>query len=376
MNITGSVISAPVQTNFNLNHMPSYYKRIVLASRPEGDIEPNTFRTELHPLSGLSVGDGEILVQVTWLSLDPAMRGYLRDARSYLPPVKIGETMRSQGLGVVIKAGNGSSVPVGQIVAGPFGEPILLRVTLLKLAGWTEYAVMKEKQVDKISVPKGAQDIDFLNTLGMPGLTAYFGIKEICDIKPGDKMIVSGAAGAVGSVACQLGKRAGAKVYAIAGSKEKCEWLERELGVDRAFNYKSTSFRKDLKEVGYIDVYFDNVGGDILDLILTRLNIGARIALCGAISQYNAAKPKGLQNYLTLIAMRAKIQGFIIFDYTAKFPAAIEEMAGALADGSLKSKFHVVEGIEQAPVALPWLFSGKNNGKLLVKVQTEPSAKL
>ncbi|KAJ6494815.1 hypothetical protein C8R47DRAFT_1117317 [Mycena vitilis] len=339
-----------------------HYKRIVLNSRPEGDIEPTTFRTETLPLSNLKPGNGEVLVQITWLSLDPAMRGYIRDVRSYLPPVQIGETMRAMGLGVVIKAGPQSIHPVGQLVTGAFG--------------WTEFAVMKDKHVDKVTVPKGVQTLDFLNTLGTSGLTAYFGLRDVCDLKPGDKMVVSGAAGSVGSIACQLGKRAGATVYAIAGGQDKCEWLEKELGVDKAFNYKNPTFRKDFQAAGYIDVFFDNVGGDILDIVLTRLNKGARIALCGAISQYNVAKPKGLQNYLSLIGQRAKIQGFIILDYTAEFPAAIEELARGLVDGSIKRKFHIVEGLEQAPVALPMLFSGGNTGKLVVKVSDETQAKL
>ncbi|KAJ7773256.1 hypothetical protein B0H16DRAFT_1511664 [Mycena metata] len=339
-----------------------HYKRIVLNSRPEGDIEPTTFRTETLPLNNLKPGAGEVLVQVTWLSLDPAMRGYIRDVRSYLPPVQIGETMRAQGLGVVVQAGSKSVHSVGQLVSGAFG--------------WTEFAVMKDRHAEKITVPKGVQPLDFLNILGSSGLTAYFGLRDICQLKPGDKMVVSGAAGSVGSVACQLGKRAGATVYAIAGSQEKCEWLVKELGVDKAFNYKSPTFRKDFKEAGYIDAYFDNVGGDILDMVLTRLNKGARIALCGAISQYNATKPKGLQNYLTLISQRAKIQGFIILDYTTEFPAAIEEMGRAIADGSLKGKFHIVHGLEQAPVALPMLFTGGNTGKLVVKVSEEPRTKL
>ncbi|KAJ7158769.1 hypothetical protein C8R46DRAFT_1110231 [Mycena filopes] len=338
-----------------------HYKRIVLNSRPDGDIEPDTFRTETLPLN-LKPGAGEVLVQVTWLSLDPAMRGYIRDVRSYLPPVQIGETMRAQGLGVVVEAGSKSAHSVGQLVSGAFG--------------WTEFAVMKDKHVEKITVPKGVQPLDFLNILGTSGLTAYFGLRDVCQLKPGDKMVVSGAAGSVGAVACQLGKRAGATVYAIAGSQEKCDWLVKEVGVDKAFNYKSPTFRKDFKDAGYIDVFFDNVGGDILDMVLTRLNKGARIALCGAISQYNATKPKGLQNYLTLISQRAKIQGFIILDYTAEFPAAIEEMGRAIADGSMKGQFHIVEGLEQAPRALPMLFTGGNTGKLVVKVSQEPQTKL
>ncbi|KAF7327736.1 PKS-ER domain-containing protein [Mycena kentingensis (nom. inval.)] len=372
--------------------MPATYKRIVLQERPIADIEPNTFRTETHELSKLNPGPHEVLIQTTWLSLDPAMRGYIRDVRSYLPPVKIGETMRAQGLGIVVKTGKDSALSVGQLVSGAFG--------------WTEYAVMKDKHVEKVmyarpervdcclppvvsrrasriltsSTPSAPQarylPIRFPCLIAGAGLTAYFGVHDICQVKPGETMVVSGAAGSVGVVACQLGKRAGAKVYAIAGSQEKCEWLEKEIGVDRAFNYKSKTFYKEFKEIGLVDVVFENVGGDLLDMVLTRLNKDARVALCGAISQYNAAKPKGLKNYLVLISMRAKIQGFIILDYANRFPKGIAELAKGIADGSIKRKFHIVEGLEQAPAVLPWLYEGKNDGKLLVKVSDASKTKL
>ncbi|KAG6842302.1 hypothetical protein C0991_010590 [Blastosporella zonata] len=341
---------------------PKQFKQIVLNERPVGDFEPNTFRTEVLPFN-LKPGQGEVLVQCTWLSLDPAMRGYVRDARSYLPPVKIGEVMRAQGLGVVVETGPGTSLSVGDTVSGPWGM--------------TEYAVMKEKTVEKLTIPKGVQALDFLNTLGSSGMTAYFGLKDVAQIKKGDVMVVSGAAGSVGAIACQLGKRAGAKVYGIAGSPDKCDWLVKELGIDGAFNYKSIKFREEFKKIGYVDVYFDNVGGDILDMVLTRLAQNARIALCGAISQYNATKPRGLQNYLTLISQRAKIQGFIVFDYASRYPEAIDELSAGLIDGSIKRKFHIIEGgIEQAPKSLPLLFSGGNTGKLVVKVSEELKAKL
>ncbi|KAF8910620.1 alcohol dehydrogenase [Gymnopilus junonius] len=339
---------------------PTHYKRVVLNSRPEGDIEPGTFRTEVVPFSSLKPGKGEALVRCTWLSLDPAMRGYIRDTRSYLPPVKIGEVMRALGLGVVIETGPGSKFKVGDYVSGPWG--------------WTEYAVMKDSALDKLAIPQGVEPLDYLNVLGIAGLTAYFGLKKIGDLKPGEKLVVSGAAGSVGLVACQLGKAAGAKVYAIAGSDDKCRWLEKELGVEKAFNYKSPSFYPDLKKnVGYLDVYFDNVGGEILDFLLTRLNKDARIILCGAISAYNSSKPKGLQSYLNLISQRAKIQGFIYMDYASEYPAAIAELSEGLRSGAITRKFHIVEGgIEQAPKALPMLFSGGNTGKLVVKVSEEP----
>ncbi|KAF8656233.1 hypothetical protein AX16_002669 [Volvariella volvacea WC 439] len=343
-------MTAPIPT-------PPRYTRIVLNERPQKDIELNTFRTETLPFE-LHPRPGQVVVKVLWLSLDPAMRGYLRDIRSYLPPVQIGEVMRAQGLGVVIRSGEGSKHPVGTYVSGPFG--------------WTEYAVMKDKQVEQIVVPPGAQLLDFLNTLGLSGLTAYFGLKDIGQLKAGETLVVSGAAGSVGMIVCQLGKQIGAKVYAIAGSEDKCDWLKNEIGVDGVFNYKSPTFKQDFKKIGYLDVFFDNVGGEILDLALTRLNKNARIVLCGAISAYNAVKPRGLQGYLNLISQRAKIEGFIVFDYADKYHIAIRDLAQALSNGTMKRKFHIIEGgLEQAPKALPLLFSGGNTGKLVVKVSDD-----
>lgn len=340
---------------------PSNYKQIVLNSRPVADIEPTTFRTEVRSLSELKPGQGEVLVQCTWLSLDPAMRGYIRDVRSYLPPVKIGEVMRAGGLGVVVSVGAGSKFKVGDYVSGAWGMQ--------------EYAVVKDKHLDKLDLPTGVEPLDYLNVLGSSGLTAYFGLKDIGKLKAGEKLVVSGAAGSVGTVVCQLGKAAGAKVYAIAGGPEKCAWLEKEIGVDKALDYKSPTFFADVKKhVGYLDVYFDNVGGDILDFMLTRLNKDARIVLCGAISQYNAVKAKGLQGYMNLISQRAQIRGFIVFDYEKQYPEALDYLRKGLSDGTIKRKFHIVEGgIEEAPKALPMLFSGGNTGKLVVRVSQEPS---
>ncbi|EPQ54095.1 NAD P-binding protein [Gloeophyllum trabeum ATCC 11539] len=340
----------------------STYTRIVLQERPgAGDITPTTFRTESLPLAGLAPNAGELLVQVHWLSLDPAMRGWLNDARSYVPPVQIGEVMRAAGLGTVVQAGEGAAFRAGDLVRGTFG--------------WTEYAVMKAKAVEKIELPKGAELLDFLGPLGMSGMTAYFGLEDVGQLQPGETLVVSGAAGSVGSLVCQMGKKRGAKVVAIAGSPEKCAWLEREVGVDRALNYKDPQWKEEMKKVGWVDVYFDNVGGEMLDFLLTRLNKGARIALCGAISDYNR-KPKGLTSYLALIGQRAKLQGFIVFDYADQFPKAMKEIAGWLADGSLKRKFHIVEGLENAPSALTMLFTGGNTGKLVVKVDHGAKSKL
>ncbi|KAG1722968.1 uncharacterized protein EDB91DRAFT_186739 [Suillus paluster] len=340
--------------------LPKTFSQIVLRERPIADILPNTFESKTQAFDGLHVGKNQALVQVTYLSLDPAMRGWLNDKRSYLPPVKIGEVMRGLGLGVVMSVGEGSKFKKGDLVHGTFG--------------WTEYVVVNDNSLEKISPPPGTTSLDFLNTLGMPGMTAYFGLHEVGQLKAGETLVVSGAAGAVGSLVCQLGKRAGARVVAIAGTTDKCAWLENELGVDKVLNYKSPTFRKDfVKAVGYLDVYFDNVGGEMLDLALSRLKQNARVVLCGAISQYNAQQPKGLMQYLNLISQRAKIQGFIVFDYVKQYPQAIQEIATGLVDGSIKRKFHVVEGLQNAPNALTMLFSGANSGKLVVKVSDEPA---
>lgn len=342
--------------------VPKHYKRIVLQERPEKDIVPTTFRTETRPFD-LKPGEGEALVQVTWVSLDPAMRGWLRNTRSYLPPVQIGETMRAAALGTIIEVGPGSTFTVGDTVTGALGM--------------TEYTVMPNKSLEKLDIPKGVDALDFLNTLGTSGMTAYFGLKDIGRLKAGEILVVSGAAGSVGSLVCQLGKRMGAKVYAIAGSPDKCEWLLTEIGVDGVLNYKRPTFREDFKKIGYLDVFFDNVGGDILDFALTRLNKGARIVLCGAISQYNTTEPVGLKNYLNLISQRATIQGFIVFDYARRYPEAIKELSIGLIDGTIKRKFHVIAGgVEEAPKALPLLFSGGNTGKLVVRVSPDPVPRL
>ncbi|KDQ15907.1 hypothetical protein BOTBODRAFT_31355 [Botryobasidium botryosum FD-172 SS1] len=338
--------------------LPETVTRVFLAERPgAGPIKDDTFAVERVPLPQ-PASDDEVLVRVDYVSLDPAMRGWLNDTRSYIAPVKIGETMRAQGLGTVVK-GN-KTFQVGDQVSGGLG--------------WAEYAVLKEKALTKITPPEGSTALDYLGPLGMPGMTAYIGLLEVSGINAGETLLVSGAAGAVGSIVCQIGKLKGAKVVALAGADEKCRWLEEELGVDRALNYKSPNFRKEFKDaVGYLDVFFDNVGGDILDLALTRLNKNARIALCGAISDYNVKEKKGMQNYLNLISQRAKIEGFVVLDYTARFPEFAAEVAQWIKEGRVKRKFHIEEGVERCPEYLQLLFNGGNTGKLVVKVSKETS---
>jgi len=333
---------------------------IVLAERPVGPVSAKTFAIKSVPLPQTLASD-DVLVRVDWISMDPAMRGWLNDSRSYIKPVQIGEKMRASAMGTVVKGG--TSFKPGDIVRGTLG--------------WCNYTVIKEKDVKKVVVPPGAHELDFLATLGMPGLTAYFGLFDVGQLKAGETLVVSGAAGAVGSVVCQLGKIRGARVIALAGSDDKVAWLENELGVDKALNYKSPSFVNDFKEtVGYLDVYFDNVGGSTLDLCLGRLKKGARVALCGAISAYNERRPTGLQGYLNLIGQRAKIEGFIVFDYVDRCPDAIKEMSKWIGEGKLKRKFHIVEGLEKCPEYLDILFSGGNTGKLVVKVSREAKVKL
>jgi NADPH-dependent curcumin reductase CurA len=231
--------------------------------------------------------------------------------------------------------------------------------------------------------PEGSTAIDYLGPLGMTGMTAYFvclivytktvfpyltllqGLLDVGKVKAGDTLVVSGAAGATGSLVCQIGKLKGAKVIAIASSS-KCSYLKNELGVDAALDYKSPTFVKDFRDtVGYLDVFFDNVGGEILDLALTRLKKGARIVLCGAISAYNAVKqPEGIKNYLTLISQRAKIEGFVVFDYRDRYAEGEADMAKWIKEGKLKRRYHIEEGLEHCPQHLGLLFSGGNTGKL------------
>jgi len=344
--------------------LPENYTRIVLAERPKTNIAPNTFRKERVAFD-LKPGPGEVLVRVDWLSLDPAMRGWIRDTASYIEPVRIGAVIRSVGLGTVVEAGEGCELRPGDIVCG--------------LTGWTDYAVLKKAEVfQKISgtgtqasiIPPGAQLLDFLGPLGVAGgFTAYFGLLDVAKIKAGETLVVSGAAGQVGSLVCQIGKLYGAKVIGIAGTDDKCRWLTDELKIDAALNYKNSSFRENFrKTVGYLDVFFDNVGGEILDLALTRLKQGARVTLCGAISDYNALKPKGISNYMNLIVRRAKIEGFVVSDYTARFPEALRELGKWISEGHIIRKYHIVEGLESAPKALPLLFTGGNTGKLVVRI--------
>ena len=356
--------------------MPSYTS-IHLAERPkDAIIAGKTFTAKQQSVpSAASLKDGEVLFQTLYLSLDPAMRGWLNPTRSYIPPVDVGAVMRGSGIGLIV-ASKSKQFPVGTYASG--------------MCGWSEYAVLKEKFVEPLDLPSGAVPTDALGCLGMTGLTAYFGILDVGAVKAGDFVVVSGAAGATGSVVGQIAKIKGARVLGLAGEDSKVAWLKEELGFDDALNYKDPQFKEKFRAAtkGLIDVYFDNVGGEILDMALARAKPHARFVMCGAISEYNKKKaqgpsvcagfrnPRGIdrtdkpQNYLMIISMRIRMQGFVVFDYEDKYSEARKELAQWLSEGKLKRKETIVRGgISQAEAALVGLFEGKNTGKLTDSIE-------
>lgn len=332
--------------------------QIRLARRPVGmpTRQEWSFTTEAVP----EPGDGAVLVKTLALSLDPAMRGWMNDAKSYIPPVGIEEVMRAGGIGKIIASRNPRFAP-GDLVTASLGVQ--------------EYALIAEADAKKAGLAKIDTRLgtvtQWLNVLGMPGMTAYFGLLDVGEPRPGDTVVVSGAAGAVGQTVGQLARIKGCRVVGIAGGRAKCDWVVGELGFDACIDYKAGNVKAGLKEhcPKGVDVYFDNVGGEILDDVLSRLARGARIVICGAISQYNNTTPiQGPKNYLSLLVNRARMQGMVVFDYTERFPAAIAELSGYLRDGRMKSKEDVVQGLENFPEALVKLFTGENFGKLVLQV--------
>ncbi|HEV1994475.1 MAG TPA: NADP-dependent oxidoreductase, partial [Candidatus Acidoferrum sp.] len=305
-----------------------------LAAHPVGLPKRSDWTYTEEPVRGTV--DGELLVKLLYISLDPAMRGWMNEGRSYIAPVGIGEVMRALALGRVIASKN-SNFAAGDHVSGAFGVQ--------------EYALSDGAGVIKID-PRLAPLPVYLSALGMPGMTAYFGLLDTGQPKPGDTVVISAAAGAVGSVAGQIAKIKGYRVIGIAGGAEKCQYVTRELGFDAAIDYKSEDVTKALQKhcPNAIDIYFDNVGGDILNAVLTQLARGARIIICGAISQYNNAGPiKGPSNYLSLLMNRASMKGMLVLDYVNRYPEAVGAMAGWIASEKLKSREHIVEGLQTFP---------------------------
>jgi NADPH-dependent curcumin reductase CurA len=331
----------------------SVNRQIRLAARPVG--LPTAESWHVTEQAVPAPADGEFTVAVSHLSLDPAMRGWMNDVRSYIPPVELGAVMRAAGVGRVT-ASEHPGFAVGDHVTGAFGVQ--------------EHALSDGGGVVKVD-PGLAALPTYLGTLGLTGMTAYFGLLEVGRPQEGDTVVVSGAAGAVGSVAGQIAKLKGCRVVGIAGGEEKCRWLVDELGFDAAVDYKAEDVRAALKQHAPkgVDVYFDNVGGEILDAVLTRLARGARVVICGAISQYNATgSVQGPKNYLSLLVSRASMTGMVVFDYADRYAEAAREMAGWMADGRLKSREDVVKGIETFPDTLLKLFEGGNTGKLVLEV--------
>ncbi|OJZ80709.1 hypothetical protein ASPFODRAFT_147404 [Aspergillus luchuensis CBS 106.47] len=340
-------------------------RQLIYVKAPTAAIDPSvtsgTFNLKTTTtIDRNNVPDDKVLVRIHYLALEPAMRQWLTAKRSYIAPVKIGSVMRGQSIAQVLSVGSSltSQYQVGDWV--------------IAYSGWQEYAVLGAKEAQKISVPEGCKPTDAMSVLGMTGLTAYFGMMDVGKPKAGDTVVVSGAAGATGMVAGQIAKIQGAKrVVGIAGSKDKCEFLVRELGFDVAINYKDEDWKKQLKEATpeYIDVYFDNVGGEILDACLGRAAQFARFVICGAISQYNVAKPKGPANIMQVISQRVKMQGYIVFDYAKQYPDALQDLAKWLTQGKIKRKEHIVKGgLESAPKSLVDLYNGVNTGKMMVEV--------
>jgi NADPH-dependent curcumin reductase CurA len=324
-----------------------------LAARPVGLPKRSDWNLTEEPLP--EPGEGEFLVKALYISLDPAMRGWMNEGRSYIPPVGIGEVMRAGAIGRVV-ASKHKDYAIGDCVYSHFGVQ--------------EYALSKGQGATKVD-PRLAPLPVYLGALGMPGMTAYFGLFDIGKPEPGQTVVVSGAAGAVGMVVGQLAKIHGCRVVGIAGGADKCRYLVAELGFDAAIDYKGEDVRKALREhcPKGLDVYFDNVGGDILDAALANLARHARIVICGAISQYNnTTAVKGPSNYLSLLVNRASMTGMVVFDYAARYPEAAKAMAGWLAAGKLKSREDVVAGFANFPETLLKLFAGENFGKLVLQV--------
>jgi NADPH-dependent curcumin reductase len=329
-------------------------RRLVLAERPSGMVNEQTVRLEDTDVP--RAGAGEALAKVRYLSIDPTIRTWMDDAPGYLPPIGIGEVVRSGGVAEVLSSDCELYEP-GDLLFG--------------LTGWQDYVIADTGARALQKLPPGVTPTAALGVLGLNGTTAYFGLLDVGALKQDDVVVVSGAAGATGSAAGQIAKIKGAaKVVGIAGGPEKCAWIVDALGFDAAIDYKSEDVPKRLRELcpNGIDLYFDNVGGEILNACLANLAMRGRIVLCGAISSYNDPERSGPSNYGALIIRRGRMEGFIILDYFDRLAAAQAELAGWLGEGKIKSTEHIVEGLEHAPDALNLLFTGGNTGKVIVQV--------
>jgi NADPH-dependent curcumin reductase len=325
-----------------------------LSRRPKGEITPDvlSLNTEAIPVPA----DGEVLVRVNYLSLDPTNRVWMSDIPQYMPPVGLGEVMRGVVCGTVVES-HAPGFSKGDIVGG--------------LGGWADYQVLPVPGLNKLAPAANLPLLDTWAILSIVGPTAYFGLIDIGQPKPGETLVVSTAAGAVGSLAAQIGKLKGCRVVGLAGSADKCAWLTNDLKLDGAINYKNEDVAQALRREcpKGIDIYFDNVGGDILDACLSLMNLKGRVVTCGLISRYNAEGAWGdPKNYAAILVQRLRIEGFIVLDYLQRYPEAMALLVPWLLDGKLKYRLDVVDGLENAAVAVKLLFTGENKGKLVIAV--------
>lgn len=328
-------------------------KQLLFVKRPKGEADASTWSLVTNPVP--EIEEGQILVKQHYVSLDPAMRGWMNEGKSYIAPMEIGSVMRAGSVGQVVASKN-PKFEVGQFVAGT--------------GGVQQYAVTDGNGFYQVD-PQLAPLPMYIGTLGMPGMTAYFGITEVAKLKEGETVLVSGAAGAVGSIVGQIAKIKGCQVIGIAGGPKKCKYVVEQLGFDACIDYKNENVATRFKEEcpKGVDIYFDNVGGEILDIALTRLRRHARIVICGAISQYNnKTNIKGPSNYLSLLVNRASMTGMVVFDYADRYKEGAQILGGWLAQGKLKSREDVYEGIENFPETFNRLFTGDKMGKLVLKV--------
>ena len=327
--------------------------RVLLASRPVG--RPTRENWSIETVDTEAPGEGEFVAEVRYISVDPAMRGWINEGKSYIEPVGIGAVMRAGGVARVVESRH-PDYAAGDHVLG--------------ITGVQEYWTSDGRGVRKVD-PEAAPLPKYLGVLGMPGMTAYFGILDVGAIKEGEVVLVSGAAGAVGSLVGQIAKIKGCRVVGIAGGPDKCSYLTDELGFDAAIDYKSEPVHPAIRAAcpKGVDVYFDNVGGETLEAALACLRFRGRVALCGAISQYNSMEAvQGPKNYLSLLVNRGRMEGFIVFDFEKDYPRGIRDMSRWLAEGRLKSREHIVKGVETFPETLLMLFDGRNDGKLVIEV--------
>ena len=329
-------------------------RKWILKSRPQGMVDRANFEWREEPKP--SIKDGEFLVRNLWLSCDPTQRGWM-EIDTYIPKIPLGELMLAISAGTVVESKHPGFQP-GDNVTGAWG--------------WQDYAATDGGGLmPAMKLPPGVDFPAALSLFGVTGLTAYFGLLDVCSPKAGETVVVSGAAGSTGSFAAQIAKIKGCRVIGIAGGEKKCAWLTKDLGLDEAIDYRKGNVGDRLRALapGGVDVYFDNVGGEILDAVLANLAMGARISLCGAISGYNDfTNIQPLRNYTALIVKASRMRGFLVMEFGARFGEAIAELAGWAAAGKIKSEIDVVEGLENAPDALRRLFTGANLGKQLVKI--------